>query len=180
MHYYGIKNILQRNIDKAYYHINIAYNCDSSTSYKRFCYFYLYKISQILNKEKNLKKYSKNEQLVTDDDLKKMESKLFQYYFISIDRNIDNLSSSYFYYLSHLYNKKIGNPGDKIMEYICLNKAIEDRVSLIGYGSLICFYRQYKLKKSLEKNKKEWDEILEKQEFNKKKDNEGYVENMFY
>ena len=38
-HYYGIKNILKRNIDEAYYHINIAYNCDSSTSYKRFCYF---------------------------------------------------------------------------------------------------------------------------------------------
>ena len=123
-YFYGLKNILNRNIDKALYHIKIAYECGLSDSYKRFCYFYLYKISQILNKEKNLKKYSKNEQLVTDDDLKKMESKLFQYYFISIDRNIDNLSSSYFYYLSHLYNKKIGNPGDKIMEYICLNKAI--------------------------------------------------------
>ena len=176
-YFYGLKNILNRNIDKALYHIKIAYECGLSDSYKRFCYFYLYKISQILNKEKNLKKYSKNEQLVTDDDLKKMESKLFQYYFISIDRNIDNLSSSYFYYLSHLYNKKIGNPGDKIMEYICLNKAIGNINHSPGTGSIISFYRKYKSKKNLEKNKKECDEIFRKNASNKKKDNEGYGDN---
>ena len=176
-YFYGLKNILNRNIDKALYHIKIAYECGLSDSYKRFCYFYLYKISQILNKEKNLKKYSKNEQLVTDDDLKKMESKLFQYYFISIDRNIDNLSSSYFYYLSHLYNKKIGNPGDKIMEYICLNKAIGYINHSPGTGSIISFYRKYKSKKNLEKNKKECDEIFRKNASNKKKDNEGYGDN---
>ena len=176
-YFYGLKNILNRNIDKALYHIKIAYECGLSDSYKRFCYFYLYKISQILNKEKNLKKYSKNEQLVTDDDLKKMESKLFQYYFISIDSNIDNLSSSYFYYLSHLYNKKIGNPGDKIMEYICLNKAIGYINHSPGTGSIISFYRKYKSKKNLEKNKKECDEIFRKNASNKKKDNEGYGDN---
>ena len=176
-YFYGLKNILNRNIDKALYHIKIAYECGLSDSYKRFCYFYLYKISQILNKEKNLKKYSKNEQLVTDDDLKKMESKLFQYYFISIDSNIDNLSSSYFYYLSHLYNKKIGNPGDKIMEYICLNKAIGNINHSPGTGSIISFYRKYKSKKNLEKNKKECDEIFRKNASNKKKDNEGYGDN---
>ena len=175
-YFYGLKNILNRNIDKALYHIKIAYECGLSDSYKRFCYFYLYKISQILNKEKNLKKYSKNEQLVTDDDLKKMESKLFQYYFISIDSNI-NLSSSYFYYLSHLYNKKIGNPGDKIMEYICLNKAIGYINHSPGTGSIISFYRKYKSKKNLEKNKKECDEIFRKNASNKKKDNEGYGDN---
>ena len=176
-YFYGLKNILNRNIDKALYHIKIAYECGLSDSYKRFCYSYLYKISQILNKEKNLKKYSKNEQLVTDDDLKKMESKLFQYYFISIDSNIDNLSSSYFYYLSHLYNKKIGNPGDKIMEYICLNKAIGYINHSPGTGSIISFYRKYKSKKNLEKNKKECDEIFRKNASNKKKDNEGYGDN---
>ncbi len=176
-YFYGLKNILNRNIDKALYHIKIAYECGLSDSYKRFCYFYLYKISQILNKEKNLKKYSKNEQLVTDDDLKKMESKLFQCYFISIDSNIDNLSSSYFYYLSHLYNKKIGNPGDKIMEYICLNKAIGYINHSPGTGSIISFYRKYKSKKNLEKNKKECDEIFRKNASNKKKDNEGYGDN---
>ena len=176
-YFYGLKNILNRNIDKALYHIKIAYECGLSDSYKRFCYSYLYKISQILNKEKNLKKYSKNEQLVTDDDLKKMESKLFQYYFISIDSNIDNLSSSYFYYLSHLYNKKIGNPGDKIMEYICLNKAIGYINHSPGTGSIISFYRKYKSKKNLEKNKKECDEIFRNNASNKKKDNEGYGDN---
>ena len=113
---------------------------------------------------------------MTDDDLKKMESKLFQYYFISIDSNI-NLSSSYFYYLSHLYNKKIGNPGDKIMEYICLNKAIGYINHSPGTGSIISFYRKYKSKKNLEKNKKECDEIFRKNASNKKKDNEGYGDN---
>ena len=57
-------------MDKALYHVNIAYEASTCESYKRFCYFYLCKISRILNKEKKLKENSKEELMVTDSDLK--------------------------------------------------------------------------------------------------------------
>ena len=116
-YFYCLYNILERDMDKALYHVNIAYEASTCKSYKRFCYFYLCKISRILNKEKKLKENSKEELMVTDSDLKNMESKLFQDYSINLDENLDNLSPSYFYYIYRLYQKKIGNPGDKIMEY---------------------------------------------------------------
>ena len=176
--FYGIKNILQKDLDKAYKHIKIAYECNSGPSYKRFCYFYLYKISKIFHKEKKMEKDPKSKKetlLVTDTKLKNMQSKLFLDYKKSLDDNINDLSSSYFYYLSRLYNKKIGNSGDKMMEYICIKKAIDYRNNTPGAGSIISFYRKYKAKVLLEKNKNECIYIFS-HSLNKK-DSEGYGEN---
>jgi hypothetical protein len=133
-HYYGIKNILQRDIDKAYYHINIAYNCESSPSYKRFCYFYLYKISKIFYKEKTVLPQGQNKKekmkvnknvIISETKFKSIKAKIFSDYYKSLNDKIEGLSSSYFYYLSRLYNKKIENNGDELMEFICLKRAAE-------------------------------------------------------
>ena len=120
-------------------------------------------------------KSKKETLLVTDTKLKNMQSKLFLDYKKSLDDNINDLSSSYFYYLSRLYNKKIGNSGDKMMEYICIKKAIDYRNNTPGAGSIISFYRKYKAKVLLEKNKNECIYIFS-HSLNKK-DSEGYGEN---
>ena len=180
-HYYGIKNILKRNIDEAYYHINIAYNCESSPSYKRFCYFYLYKINKIYYKEKKLcsskekNKITSNNLLVSESKFNSMKSKIFLDYYKSLQDKIDNLSSSYFYYLSRLYHKKIGNNGNLLMEFICLQRATDYRNKNPGTGSIISFYRKFKAQKILAETKSQ-SEYIFSHSLNKK-DSEGYGEN---
>ena len=183
-HFYGIKNILQRNIDKAYYHINLSYNCESSPSYKRFCYFYLYKISQIYYKEKTLLLQGSNNNAkmkinksieISETKLKSIKAKIFLDYFKSLNDKVEGLSSSYFYYLSRLYHKKVGNQGNELMEYICLKRATEYNNNNPGSGSIISFYRKYKAKKIFEEIKNKCEYIFSHSL--KKKDSEGYGEN---
>jgi len=181
-HFYGVKNILKRNLDKALYHIKIAYESSNNESYKRFCYFYIYKISEIFYKEKRTKHQEKNKKekktnsplLVTDTIIKNISTKIFNDYYKSFKDEKEGLSSSYYYYLSHLYHKKIGNPGDKMMEFICLNKAAEFKNTNPGSGSIISYYRKYKSQKMLQKNKKEFNNMLANNL--KKIDAEGYGE----
>ena len=180
-HYYGIKNVLKRNIDEAYYHINLAYNCESSPSYKRFCYFYLFKINKIYYKEKKLcpskekNKIKSNNLLVSESKFNSMKSKIFLDYYKSLQDKIDNLSSSYFYYLSRLYHKKIGNNGNLLMEFICLQRATDYRNKNPGTGSIISFYRKFKAQKILAETKSQ-SEYIFSHSLNKK-DSEGYGEN---
>ena len=180
-HYYGIKNILKRNIDEAYYHINLAYNCESSPSYKRFCYFYLFKINKIYYKEKKLcpskekNKIKSNNLLVSESKFNSMKSKIFLDYYKSLQDKIDNLSSSYFYYLSRLYHKKIGNNGNLLMEFTCLQRATDYRNKNPGTGSIISFYRKFKAQKILAETKSQ-SEYIFSHSLNKT-DSEGYGEN---
>ena len=183
IHYYGLKNILKRDLNKALYHIKIAYKTSKNDSYKRFCYYYIFKINNIFNKEKILKKQDKNKKkitpndsllLVSDKEIQTIKNKIFNDYYKSLEENIEGLSSSYFYYLSRLYHKKIGNEGDKIMEYLCLQKAFDYKNKNPGAGSIISFYRKYKAKNILEKNKEEYDHILSNTKY--KNDSEGYGE----
>ena len=184
VHFYGIKNILTRNLDKALYHIKRARDNSTNDSYRRFCYYYIFKISTIFNREKILKnqedksKKQKTPQdsllLVPSEELKYIKNKIFDDYYKSLQENIEGLSSSYFYYLSRLYHKKIGNEGDKIMEYLCLRKAFDYKNKNPGSGSIISFYRKYKAKIILEKNKPELDNLLSK--YKDKNDSEGYGE----
>ena len=183
IHYYGLTNILKRDLNKALYHIKIAYETSKNDSYKRFCYYYIFKINNIFNKEKILKKQDKNKKkitpnnsllLVSDKEIQDIKNKIFSDYHKSLEENIEGLSSSYFYYLSRLYHKKIGNEGDKIMEYLCLQKAFDYKNKNPGAGSIISFYRKYKAKNILEKNKEEYDHILSNTKY--KNDSEGYGE----
>ena len=180
-HYYGIKNVLKRNIDEAYYHINLAYNCESSPSYKRFCYFYLFKINKIYYKEKKLcsskekNKITSNNLLVSESKFNSMKSKIFLDYYKSLQDKIDNLSSSYFYFLSRLYHKKIGNNGNLLMEFVCLQRATDYRNKNPGTGSIISFYRKFKAQKILEETKSQREYIFS-HSLNKT-DSEGYGEN---
>ena len=60
------------------------------------------------------------------------------------------------------------------MEYACLKKATEYKNKNPGSGSIISFYRKYKAKIILEKNKPELDNLLNK--YKDKNDSEGYGE----
>ena len=181
MHFYGVKNILKKNLDKSLHFTKIAYENTKNESYKRFCYYYIFRINEIFykekklkSKEKNQKKLNKNLLLVNDADIKKIRAKIFNDYYKGYKEYKGELTASYYYYLSSLYNKKIGNNGNKIMEIICLNKASEYINKNPGFGSIISSYRKYKAKKILEKNKEEFNKILN--ENIKISDSEGYGE----
>lgn len=162
LYYYGIEGILEKNYNKSFNKIDISFKNSKSKSYKRFCYTYMYKIKEkILKKENALN--NKNKQIPKEDkELIKIKNELFKMYYNEINgETFDNLSSSFFYYLSKLYKKKIGNKGDPLMEYIFMNKAANSNGGGgIGLNSFIVYYRKYKSKKIIkEKNK---DEYLEK------------------
>ena len=67
--------------------------------------------------------------------------------------NISKLSSSFFYYFSRLLSSKIGNNGDLLLEYICLQRAEECNNTSPIFGSIISYYRRYKAMKLLKNEK---------------------------
>ena len=172
LYFYGIKNLINIDLQKCYNNFIISYKLSDSDSYQRFCYFYIYKARKKMLEE--AKKNSNNNFFINEDIIKKTEKNLFYKYEISINKNTDYLSSSYFYYLSRLYHKKIGNNGDKILEYICQKKSVEYRNTSPGAGSIISYYRKNKSKILFEKYKSDF-----KNELNNivlRKDSEGYGE----
>ena len=184
IHFYGIKNILKRNLDKAFYYIKIAYEISDSDSYKRFSYFYIYRISEIFYQEKKIRKIepkkdsisnSKKQIFISEKDIKNIREKIFKDFNKNLEGETESMSSSFFYFLSRLYSKKIGNPGDKMMEYVCLKRASELRHDHPGTDSIISFYRKFKSKIMSEKNESEINYILSHSIT--KLDSEGYGEN---
>lgn len=163
LYFYGIKNDLEIDYTKSLDKIIIANNNSNLNSYKRFCYYYIYRIHKKL--------FDGMIGFISENEIKDTEKDLFNKYYSSINENISDLSSSYFYYLSTLFHKKIGNNGDRLLEFICINKASDYRNDTPGSGSIISIYRKQKSKILKEKYK---DEITE--EFNKIKaiDAEGY------
>ena len=178
IYYYGIKNLLEIDNKKALNNFMTSYNYSHSNSYKRFCYFYIYQIYKRIFEQQKLNKDTENNDILNDivneNQMKDIEKLLFKRYCVSINENINNLSPSYFYYLSRLYNKKIGNNGDKLMELTCLIKAIEIKNTAPGTNSVICFYRKYKSIVLMEKYKEEYKNEIKN--ILKNKDSEGYGE----
>ena len=172
LYFYGINNLIQKNMNKSLIDFIISYKSAESDSYKRFCYFYIYKIRKNIYEENKLKQINDNSNgFINENDLKDTEKKLFDKYYNSINEKIDLLSSSYFYYLSRLFHKKLGNNGDKLLEGICINKACEYRNDSPGNGSIISIYRKYKSKITKNKYEKEYKEEYRKNLLN---DSEGY------
>ena len=171
--YYGVDKIIEKDYIKSLEKLKIAYKNTHSKSYKRFCYNYIYKVRKKLN-EKEIINPKKKSLLVSNNKLNKTKTKLFKLHKSCIEEeNILDLSSSFFYSISKLYDKKIGNNGDPLFEYICLQRAVEwDNDNLIQ-GSILCYYRRYKANKLLENNKK-YDKVL--QGIKSIKDSEGYGE----
>ena len=165
MYFYGIEGMLEKNYIKSLQKIKISLKNSEVKSYQRFCYTYLFKIRKKLLNSNN------ENQLEEEESFEEIKTKLFNMYFEGIrDEKIENLSSSFFYYLSKLYNKKIGNNGDIVMEYIFMNRAVNSKGGGgIGLTSFLIYYRKYKAKKIMEeKNKEEYYEKL--------KNVEGYLD----
>ena len=172
IYYYGVENVVEKDYLKSLKKFQISYKFSNSKSYKRFCYSYIYKIRQKLN-EKGIVNPKNNSLIVSNTKLNKTKRKLFDMYKSALEEdNIINLSSSFFYYLSRLYNKKIGNNGDILLEYICLQRAVECNNESSIFGSIICYYRRNKA-----------FNLLNNEKYNKAlegvvgiKDSEGYGE----
>ena len=173
LYFYGINNLVTINLNKALNNFFVSYRNSESDSYKRFCYYYIYKIRKKIYEENKLKQ--KNNQILTnvinEENIKSTEKNIFNQY--NSSRNDSFLSSSFFYYLSRLFNKKIGNNGgEKLLEYIYLKKAMEFKNDQPSFGSIISIYRKNKSKILLEKNEKEFKEELNNMV--KNIDSEGY------
>ena len=173
LYYYGIENVLEKDYVKSLEKFKIAYKSSNSKSYKRFCYSYIYKIRDKLNKKGLINPKNKS-LIVSDNKLMKTKKKLFQMYKTSVEEDdFVNLSSSFFYYLSRLFNKKIGNNGDTLLEFICLQRAIECNNETPIFGSSICYYRRKKAM-DLINNEDKYNTVLEG--IHGIKDSEGYGE----
>ena len=166
IYYYGIENIVKPDLKKSLFKFQISFDNSDSESYKRFCYSYIARIKQKL--------FDLKDKDITKEDLDNSKKKLFELYSNSINiKTIFYLSASFFYYLYVLYIKKWGNPGDEIMEYICIKRASESVIKQPGTGTIISYYRKYKAQNII----KNEDKLIEKiKEIIKNKDNEGYGE----
>ena len=177
LYFYGINNLVNIDVCKALNNFIISYKSSESDSYKRFCYYYIYRTLKKMYEENKLNQ--SNHQILTysisEEKIKNIEKKLFNKYNSSINDDIKFLSSSYFYYLSRLFNKKIGNDGgEKLLEFIYLKRAMDSKNDQPSLGSIINIYRKNKSKIILEKKEKEF-----KEEFNNMilyNDSEGYGE----
>ena len=172
LYYYGVENILEKDYLKGLEKIRISYFSSNSDNYKRFCYSYIYKLRQKINEKKILNPKNKS-LIVSDNKLNKTKIKLFGMFKTSLE-DIINLSSSVFYYLSRLINKKIGNNGDSLLEYICVKRACECNNGNTIFGSVISYYRRKKAFDLLNNNADKYNQVL--QGIVGIKDSEGYGE----
>lgn len=162
LYFYGIKNVLEIDNKKAFDNLIISYQStdSNSKSYQRFLYSYFYKIRKRLFSQNDEKQNDQNNiYFVNEQKLKNTQKYLFNKFYDSINKNSNNLSSSYYYYLSRLFHKKIGNNGNKFMEFACLEKACESRNDDPSLESIIGNYRRYKAKILKEKNIEEFKKI---------------------
>ena len=141
LYYYGVDNLIQKDYKKSYELINRCYNFHNSKSYKRFIYSYIFKIYKH-NKDKNLK-------LPKIDEIKK---NIFDLYYSSLsEQKIQQLSSSYFYYLAKLYELGIGTEKNYLMAYAYYLQASKKEPKSLGKGSIISYKRNWKTKEILKK-----------------------------
>ena len=175
--FYGIDNLVKKDIKKSLFHFTEFDKASETQSYKRFGIAYLYKAKKYFYDQNQLKE-SKNEKtdvIVTKEELEKTGKEIYELYIGSIDKDEElKFSSSYYYYFSRLYNKKIGNNGDKINEYIYLKQAAIDHELPPGTGSILSIFRRYKAQILLDKYKDEFKKEIKN--IQKIKDNEGYGE----
>ena len=144
--FYGVDNIIASDKSESIKYFKEAMNNSSNKSYKRFCFFYIFQVKRFLN----------------DVNLNNVKKELFESYENSLSEPVSNLSSSFFYYISRLYHKKIGNNGNKFLELICLKRATEYKFVSPGTNSIISIYRKYKSKKLLQEYKDEYNKTLKK------------------
>ncbi len=171
IYYYGIKDVLEKNYNESLKNLKIVLKNSKDKNYERFCYSYLYKIKKKLINGNMKEESDKNEQ-----DILEIKNKLYQKYYTGInDEDVSNLSTSFFYYLSKLYKKKIGNNGDPLLEYIFINRATKEYRHEIGNNSFLIYYRNYKAKINFKQiNKDKINDQLK--DLEKYKYREGYNE----
>lgn len=123
-----------------------SYKLASILTYKRFCYSYIFKLVK--------KNFLKDQTEELKAKLDKTKNKLFKIFYESLDQTpLHILSSSYFYYFAKLYHHGHGVKSDDIHAYCYYHLAAHKKPDMLGYGSIISFYRKYKASKILNEEK---------------------------
>ena len=175
LYFYGIENLLERDFKKSLFHFTEFDKSSESKSYKRFGIAFLYKVKKYFYDQNKFQNIKATDIIISKEELDETEKELYESYMDSIDNEEElKFSSSYYYFFSRLYNKKIGNNGDKLNEYIYLKQASKDHELPPGTGSILSIFRRYKAQILLDKYKDEFKKEIKK--IQKLKDNEGYGE----
>jgi TPR repeat protein len=135
-----------------------AYKISINPSYQRFCYSYIFKL--------RLKKAE--HEGISKEKLDKTKVKVFKIYSEAMDKsNLDDFSSSYFYYLAKLYENGWGTKQNLLFAYCYYYHASIAKTKYLGTGSIISYFRKFKSKEKLGQEK--FLKIAEEMEEYKKK-----------
>jgi TPR repeat protein len=119
-----------------------AYKVSYNPSYQRFCYSYIFKLRLKRGEQNGLK-----------EKLDKTKTKVFKIYSQAMDKsNLDDFSSSYFYYLAKLYENGWGTKQNLLFAYCYYYHASIAKTKYLGTGSIISYFRKYKSKGKLEQD----------------------------
>lgn len=145
INYIGIEGLVTKDHVLAEKLLKESFRISANPSYQRFCYSYIYKI-----RSKRLKQESENSNFIKKAE--KTKNKIFKIYIQAMDKNnLDEFSSSYFYYLAKLYENGCGKSekSNPLFSYCYYYHASIAQTKFLGTGSIISYFRKYKAKKKL-------------------------------
>ena len=134
-YYYGINDILKKDIEKSYLILKEIYNMDKLKDSQKYIIRLYYKIIRNFS-DKNL--------------INKTAKELFNSY---VNYFKDETHTSYYYFLGKYYEKGIGVKKDEIVAYYFYNEGSKIKNKRILRNGIKAFLRQIKIKKKIESKK---------------------------
>jgi DNA-directed RNA polymerase subunit RPC12/RpoP len=145
INYTGIDGLVTKDHFLAEKLLKESFRISANPSYQRFCFSYIYKI-----RCKRLKEDRSNKEIILKAE--KTKNKIFKIYMEAMDKNnLDEFSSSYFYYLAKLYENGCNKSEkiDPLFSYCYYYHASIAQTKFLGTGSIISYFRRFKAKKKL-------------------------------
>lgn len=125
-------------------HFQRAYTESENSSYQRFCYSYIWKST------KRLADLGDDQ---SKEELPQIEARLFHQFHEAVKKiHLEYLSSSFFYFYAQLYESGVGVTKNDIMAFSFYQYGLKASRHFLGNGSIISYYRKFKIDGILNNN----------------------------